>query len=138
DYQGVGGYGAYDAPRSGRGVQSNPPDYRSTAYGDWDQSRVTRQRTYRGGGLGGGNFDQDIPRGGSGGDRRSVRPSSRNDDYEYQERDPTRAEPSRSSSSLGDRRPSSQNGSRYPDRPAKPGRNLPLENGWDDDDDDWF
>ncbi len=142
DYRGGGGYDAYDAPRrdapsprSGRGVQPSPQDYRSTAYADWDQSRVTRQRTYRGEGLGGGSFDQDIPRGGAGGDRRSVRPSSRNDDYDYRERSPNRAEPP-----LGDRRSSGRNGSRYPDRdrPAKPGRNLPLENAWDDDDDDWF
>ena len=132
DYRGGGGYDAYDMPpRSGRGVQPSPPDYRSPAYADWDQSRVTRQRTYRGEGLGGGGFDQDIPR--SEGDRRPVRPSGRNDNYDYQEPFPNRADPS-----LGARRTPNRNGSRYPDRPTKPGRNLPLENGWDDDDDDWF
>jgi molecular chaperone DnaK len=123
---------SYDAPspRSGRGVQPSPPDYRSPAYADWDQSRVTRQRTYRGEGLGGGSVEPEIPRTGLGGDRRT---RGRSDDYDYQERSPGRAEPT-----LGDRRPTGRNGSRYPDRPAKPGRKLPLENAWDDDDDDWF
>ncbi len=124
DYRGGNDYGRYDdynynapprretpMPRAGRGP-SLSQDYRSPAYADWDKSQITRQRPYRGDSLGDDYGDR--------------RPGSR-DDYQRGDRDNA---PSRSSRG--------GNG-RYEERPAKPGRNLPLQNGWDDDDDDdWF
>ncbi|MEY2985493.1 MAG: hypothetical protein RLZZ568_2110 [Cyanobacteriota bacterium] len=136
DYRGGGGYDNFEAPpRRGRGVGPGQPDYRSAAYADWEQSRVTRQRTYRGEGLGGSSFDPSLPRGSTSNDRRFVRPSGDNGDDNYRERYPNRAE-----SSSGRRPAPSRNGSRYySDGPAPPSRDVPLENGWDDDDDDdWF
>lgn len=132
DYRGGNDYGRYDdynynapsrreapMPRAGAGRgPSLSKDYRSTAYADWDQSRVTRQRPYQGESLG-GTYD----------DRRSspqddYSRGDRQKDYDYRENAPSR---------------SGRGGNgRYGERPAQPGRNAPLQNGWDDDDDDWF
>jgi len=105
-------------PDRGRGSYAD-------GYDDWEETRPKRDR----------RPEWDEPRT----DARNYRGSNGSDDYDYRA-----TAPSPSSTNSGPRRrpaaPSKSNGSRYEERPpARGDRNQPINNGWDqDDDDDWF
>jgi molecular chaperone DnaK len=107
--------------RSTRRLDSQPKDYRDSGYGDWEEPPSRSPRN--------DNRGSDI---------------NYAENYDYRSPAPRRSSPLNSSNTANRSRPDNRINERDSDRKndRSPNRNrprnLPPENNWDDDDDDWF